>query len=307
MADLDETLQNTRQELGRARCKANQDEHRWHTREQELLARLEEGRGREKCIEDQKHNLEVCLADATQQIQELKARLGGAEGRVRALDEQFMQMESCKKDIEHKLTSVLYTLKRIAGIQFGGSITAPHRLMSPSRRFSPARSGMFFLYTYNYGNWLVSHHVICVGIDYDGRSVGGDCCLVDIDPEMIRKSVRKLMQQVGQVEREKEEYKVQLQSAKKQLDEAAHQQSRSDNKMSKVQQMLRAANEDKANLEAKLVQKQLSLQGLEDALKLKTDDLNLLTDKFKNLESQLCSVSEQRSQCEVRNYCLILE
>lgn len=137
-------MQNTRQDLGRARCKANQDEHRWHTREQELLARLEEGRGREKCIEDQKHNLEVCLADATQQIQELKARLGGAEGRVRALDEQLMQMESCKKDVEHKLTSVLYTLKRIAGIQFDGSITVPHRLMSPSRRFSPARSGMLF-------------------------------------------------------------------------------------------------------------------------------------------------------------------
>lgn len=139
------------------------------------------------------------------------------------------------------------------------------------------------------------------GIDYDGRSVGGDCCLVDIDPEMIRKSVRKLMQQVGQVEREKEEYKAQLQTAKKQLDEAAQQQNRSDNKMSKLQQMLRSANEDKANLESKLVQKQLALQGVEDALKLKTDDLNLLTDKFKNLESQLCSVSEQRNQCEVRN------
>lgn len=108
------------------------------------------------------------------------------------------------------------------------------------------------------------------------------------------------MQQVGQVEREKEEYKVQLQTAKKQLDEAAQQQSRCDNKISKLQQILRVANEDKANLEAKLVQKQLALQGLADALKLKSDDLNLLTDKLKNLETQLCSVSEQRSQCEVR-------
>jgi rootletin len=48
-----------------------------------LINRIEEGRGREKRLEDQKHNLEVCLADATQQIQELKARLGGAEGKVR--------------------------------------------------------------------------------------------------------------------------------------------------------------------------------------------------------------------------------
>ena len=83
ICDLDTNLHATRQELGRARCKANQDDSRFHCREQELIGRVEEGRGREKRLEDQKHNLEVCLADATQQIQELKARLGGAEGRVR--------------------------------------------------------------------------------------------------------------------------------------------------------------------------------------------------------------------------------
>lgn len=160
MSELDETLQNTRQELGRARCKANQDEHRWHTREQDLLGRLEEGRGREKCLEEQKHNLEVCLADATQQMQELKARLGGAENRIRALDEQLMQMESCKKDIENKLTSVLHTLRRIAGIQFDGTIsTHPHRLMSPSRRFSPARSGIYTIYSFFFFLNLANTHL----------------------------------------------------------------------------------------------------------------------------------------------------
>lgn len=141
-----------------------------------------------------------------------------------------------------------------------------------------------------------------IGIDYDGRSAGGDCCLIDIDPEMIRKSIRKLMQQVGNVEREKEEYKAQLQSVQKQLDDSVLQQNRSDNKMSKLQQMLRVAKEEKANSEAKLVQKQLALQGVEDALKIKTDDLALLMEKFRNLESQLCSVSEQRNQCEVTNF-----
>lgn len=152
------------------------------------------------------------------------------------------------------------------------------------------------------GTWHLFNHIKYVsftGIDYDGRSVSGDCCLVDIDPEMIRKSVRKLMQQVAQVEREKEEYKVQLQAAKKQLEEAANQQTRCENKMSKLQQMLRNANEEKANLEAKLVQKQLALQSVEDALKLKSDELGILTDKHKSLESQLNSVQEQKNQTEV--------
>lgn len=108
------------------------------------------------------------------------------------------------------------------------------------------------------------------------------------------------MQQVAQVEREREDYKTQLSAAKKQLEEAAHQQNRIENKMSKLQQMLRSANEDKANLEAKLVQKQMTLSSVEEALKQKTDDMNILKDKYKNLESQFGHVSEQRSQSEVK-------
>lgn len=116
---------------------------------------------------------------------------------------------------------------------------------------------------------------------------------------MIRKSVRKLMQQVAQVEREKEEYKSQLQSTKKELDDALNHQTRCENKISKLQQTLRNANEEKANLESKLTQKQLTLQSVEEALKQKGDELNGLIDKYKNLEMQLASVSEQRSQLEV--------
>lgn len=116
---------------------------------------------------------------------------------------------------------------------------------------------------------------------------------------MIRKSVRKLMQQIGQVEREKEEYKAQLLGARKQLEEAANLQNRCESKLSRLQKTLRSADEEKANLEAKLGQKQMAVQSLEDAFKLKTDDLNLLTDKYKSLESQLHSVFEQKNQLEV--------
>lgn len=77
--------------------------------------------------------------DATQQIQELKAKLGGAEGRVRALDAQLAQLEAAKREVEQKLSSVVSTLRRIAGVQLDGSVTMPYRLMSPSRRWSPAR------------------------------------------------------------------------------------------------------------------------------------------------------------------------
>jgi hypothetical protein len=70
--ELDGSLDVSRQELSRMRSHGEEEEERWRGREQELLVRLEDSRGRERKLEDQKHNLEVCLADATQQIQELK-------------------------------------------------------------------------------------------------------------------------------------------------------------------------------------------------------------------------------------------
>lgn len=71
-----------------------------------------------------------------------QARLGGAEGRVRALDTQLSQLESAKKEVEHKLSSVGSTLRRIAGIQLDGSVSLPFKLLSPSRRWSPVRGNL---------------------------------------------------------------------------------------------------------------------------------------------------------------------
>jgi rootletin len=72
MMELDNGLEVSRTELSRLRARAAEEEERWRAREQGLAIRLEDGRARERKLEDQKHNLEVCLADATQQIQELR-------------------------------------------------------------------------------------------------------------------------------------------------------------------------------------------------------------------------------------------
>lgn len=44
-----------------------------------------------------------------------QARLGGAEERVRASSAHLLQLEASKKDVEHKLSSIGSTLRRIAG------------------------------------------------------------------------------------------------------------------------------------------------------------------------------------------------
>lgn len=288
LADLEANLCATRQELGRARCHSNQEEHRFHQREQELVARIEEARGREKRLEDQKHNLEVCLADATQQIQELKARLGGAEGRIRALDEQLACVELHKRDNEHKLSSVVHTLRRIAGIQIDGSVNLSHRLVSPSRRFSPVRS--------------VSGGVAPSCHDFDQRSTShcADGPALDVDPDLIRKGVRCLMHQVAQIEREKDDFKMQLITAKKQLQDAAEQQMKCDAKVSKLQQAIRHLQQEKSNLDSERSMKVSALNALEEKFQKRSDECQQLREKLAQTEMQLNSLTEENSQNEDR-------
>lgn len=69
---MENALENMREEIGKARSKGEDEERRWREREEELLMRLEDSRASERKLQDTAHNLEVCLADATQQIQELK-------------------------------------------------------------------------------------------------------------------------------------------------------------------------------------------------------------------------------------------
>lgn len=84
--------------------------------------------------------------------------------------------------------------------------------------------------------------------------------VIDVDPEVVRKGVRNLMQQVAQIERERDDYKTQVHTARKQLQEAHECQSKGENKLGKVMQSLRNLQDEKGSLEAKLSKKNIELQ-----------------------------------------------
>lgn len=58
--------------------------------------------------------------------------------------------------------------------------------------------------------------------------------------------------------------------------------------------------EEKANVESKLTQKSNALVSCEEALKVKTDELNMLREKNASLELSLTSSAEEKAQCEER-------
>lgn len=109
------------------------------------------------------------------------------------------QLEVSKKEVEQKLSSVVSTLRRIAGIQLDGSVNMPFKLMSPSRRWSPVR-GKFLSSNYYKGYFF--NYLFAIFLFQDHGDSSREVVL-DVDPEAVRKGVRSFMHQIAQIERER--------------------------------------------------------------------------------------------------------
>lgn len=79
----------------------------------------------EQKLQDKKHNLEICLADASQQIQELQAQKSIIENQNVQLEKEKHFLSDKKRIIENKLSSISSMLRCICGIQPDGSIFIP--------------------------------------------------------------------------------------------------------------------------------------------------------------------------------------
>uniref|UniRef100_A0ABD2WUT6 Rootletin-like coiled-coil domain-containing protein n=1 Tax=Trichogramma kaykai TaxID=54128 RepID=A0ABD2WUT6_9HYME len=292
VVDLENSLEVTRMELGKLRAHHDEEDERARGREQELLVRLEEARCRERKLEDQKHNLEVCLADASQQLQELKARLGGSEGRVRALDAQLSQLDAHKKELEQKLSSIVLILRRIAGIQFDGSVSMPFKV-SPqqTRRFSPARGGCIEVRNTSRITFAFFHTV-------QEPADGNREVILDVDPEAVRRGVKALMQQVAQIERERDDCKTELSSTRKQLLEAQENQMKIDSKLSSLVASMRSLQDEKNSMETKLMQKSTLLQQQTEKLQDKTSECDRFRERVMSLELAVSGNCDEKTMFE---------
>ncbi|XP_045496834.1 rootletin [Colias croceus] len=272
-AELEALLGASRADLAAVRQRAAELEEACRARDQELVLRLEDCRSKERRLEELKHNLEVCLADATQQIQELKTRLNASEGRSRAVEAALTQTEAARRDADTRLSSVAHTLRRVCGVQPDGTIqhAARRRLASPARRYSPHRA---------------REH------SEDRNEI------IDVDPEMIKKGVRNLMHEVCQIERERDDFKTQMNVLKKQLKEVTEQQGKGEGKLQSVSTSLRGAQEERSRLQAALGQRDAQLNALNESVQTKTVEISNLRDKITSLEATLSSITEEKVQNE---------
>lgn len=125
------------------------------------------------------------------------------------------------------------------------------------------------------------------------------------------------MQQVAQIERERDDYKTQVTTIRKQLQEAHESQSKGDSKLNKVLQSLRSLQDEKGSLEARLGQKEIALHAQvtllsfflvktnmslfqTEALNKKTQEVQEIRDKLVSLELTVNNSNEEKSHYQVK-------
>lgn len=113
---------------------------------------------------------------------------------------------------------------------------------------------MLFVIYMLFISYIILFYFIIIVLEQGSEPIRMDGKL--LDPEVVKKGVRNLMQQVAQVEREKDDYKSQISNMNKQLEEIGDIHKKTDNKLNSTIQILRKLQDEKIELESKLGQKQ---------------------------------------------------
>ncbi len=113
ISELDSTKASLERELNAQRANASLDEETTQQRVTSLHQALDEMRAREKRLEDQRHNLEICLNNSNQQVKELNIKLNGYEGRMTELSTCITTLEGTKRALSTKLSGIATLLRHI--------------------------------------------------------------------------------------------------------------------------------------------------------------------------------------------------
>ncbi|XP_063706276.1 rootletin [Culicoides brevitarsis] len=266
ITDLEGLLNSARQELHHTICQTNQERHKWSNFEHGLQNQYEETRINEQKLQDKKHNLEICLADATQQIQELKAKISGLDNKNCSLEKERTFLLERKRSLENKLSTISSMLRCICGIQPDGSIIIP------------------------------GHHVLQSGMDRSANHESIDMFIIEPDQATI--GMKALMHYIGQLERDQEALASKLSVAEKKLLQSSEQEKRIENKLNKIQVLLNTTQHEKVNAETKYSQKSAALKNVEAALKSKCDEVRILHENKSQLENAIHDINLSKKHLE---------
>ena len=213
MVETEASREALRKELANLQRKMAEFEDEARLKEKDYQLALEDSHRMEKKLDDQRRNLEISLENANAELADLKLKLSASEGRVNALEGQLARTEGAKKDIEFKLSSIVSSLRRTIGLRERMPRSAsPLRARSPSpRRSRPNSPTKGFENTYATTTEGRGSPIPRTGSPDRSRSPMRSLSpsrevqiqASEVDPELVRASLRDFVQQLAGAERER--------------------------------------------------------------------------------------------------------
>ena len=111
--ELESTQSILEKELNSLRALTSTDQESTRQKISTLNQTIDEIRGREKRLEDQRHDLEQQLNFAQQQIKDLNMQINGKDGRLGELYTTIAKLEGNKADLETKINNVASLLHHV--------------------------------------------------------------------------------------------------------------------------------------------------------------------------------------------------
>ncbi|XP_069775013.1 rootletin-like isoform X7 [Narcine bancroftii] len=298
--------ESAQKELANLQRKIAEAEHEFHIREKELVGSLEEAQGNGKKLLDNARNLDLKLEKAQVEIHELCLKVSAAEGRVSGLEGELARLEGQKRDMEFKLSCLHSTLRRTLGINRTGRTQSPvirGQSASPHREQSPTKGldNTFASTTESQGSPIP--HTRTHERSTTSRPVSPERSLspsrseqfgADIDPEVVRASLRAFLQELRDTQRDRDEARVQGSNLSRQLRELESDRDNISSRLQQLQKSLAECEEGKKGIDGRLTSAQAALILQEETIRRNERERKALLDKITTLERSVQSADTDR-------------
>ena len=230
--ELETTKLSLEKELNYLRSSSSTDQETLRLKINTLNQTIEDIRGREKRLEDQRHQLEQQLSLSQQQVKDLNCQVQGKDGQLGELFTTIARLEASKKELQVKINNVATLLHHVRSNSSSRSRPAtPTRSTSSGRRSSSP--------------WPSSQ----------SESVAP----ADADFETIKKDIRDLVTKIGQISKDRDEAHHHVVALKRQNDDLVSTNADLDEKFIGQKRKSKQFEEQLKRLESKVAQTDMHL------------------------------------------------
>lgn len=259
--------------MAATRANTDGEEEKAKQRVVTLTDALDAVRARERRLEEQRHNLELTLASSQAEVNELTVRLTGCEGRLSEMHGLVERLEGGRKDLEVKLANVSAILR---------DARSRSRPATPTRSRGAVARGAG-------SPWRTPSQA-------DGNGGGGGNGLIDF--ETVRDGVREIVGRATGAERERDELREELSTARRLNDDLSLKSASLEQKLAKQKERMSGSEEQLRKLEQKVSLSDITLANQDEELLKRERDVRDISSRLEASSKRLEEMRRRGSSSE---------